>query len=329
MRFPTAPRRAASCLVSAAAFTATGVTAQDLDALRELLREDLRNIHFAQALLGLVLLSDELELSGARYSLDDESDTDLTVYALPFHAIKAPWGADQPRVHIEGTLGFGEARQSTADLFDGQLPGLETAVSTKWRTYGGLLGAGLELPVAKDLLVTPLVDLGLSRIENHTNYSGPGAAIAAGLADGIAFNWDTLAFTYGGGIRSDWRRQLGPDHVLELTGRYDVRWTETVDEDDAAQDFVARSQLITLHGDVTGPTGMNMFEQSVDWQLSAAYRAFPEATLFGVDQYVQIGGSLLFHTGERMPCGKGFGISAAVMLGEDFHGWTIGFRVLF
>ena len=329
MRSPTPACRLVGSFLLAASMTATGAIGQDLGALREQLRDDLRDIHFAQSLLGLVLLSDELELSGARYSFDDVSDTDMTVYALPFHTTKSPWGVDRPRVHIEGTIGYGEARQSAADLFGGLLPGQEAAVSTKWRTYGGLLGAGLELPVAKDLSVTPLLDLGLSRIENNTNYSGPGAALAAGLADGIAFNWDALAFTYGGAIRTDWRRQLGPEHVLQLTGRYDVRWTETIDEDDAAQDFLARSQLITLHGDVTGPTGMNMFDQSVDWQLSAAYRGFPEATLFGVNQYVQLGGSLLFHTGDRIPNAKGFAVSAAGMLGENFHGWTIGFRVLF
>ena len=188
MRSPTSVRRVANGFVMIVAITATGASAQDLGPLRDQLRNDLRDIQFAQSLLGLVLLSDELELSGARYSFDDESDTDLTVYALPFHTIVAPWGVDRPRVHIEGTLGYGEARQSAADLFSGQLPGLETAIRTKWRTYGGL---------------------------------------------------------------------------------------------------------------------------------------------FGVDQYVQLGGSLLFRTGERMPYGKGFALSGAVMLGEDFHGWTIGFRMLF
>jgi hypothetical protein len=303
--------------------------AQTIESLRDELRQNLRDIHFAQSMVGLVLLSDELELSGARYSFDDPEDTDITVYALPFHARKEPWGEDRPKLHIEGTIGWAEARQSVADAYGGQLPGLETALSTKWRTYGALVGGGLEFPIAKDLGVTPLLDLGLARVENRTRYAGPGAATTAALADGIAFNWDAIAFTYGGAVRVDWHRQLGPRHKLEVVSRYDVRWTETVTEDDVAQDFVARSQLITLHGDVTGPLGINMFEQPVDWQLGAAYRAFPENDLFGVNQYVQFSGSLLFRTGERLPYGNGFALSGAVMLGEDFHGWTLGFRLLF
>ncbi|MCU0867193.1 MAG: hypothetical protein MUC36_25710 [Planctomycetes bacterium] len=332
MRADLLRRPACRRLLTSALATATIgqlATAQTIEDLRDDLRQSLRDIQFAQSLVGLVLLSDELELSGARYSFDDVEDTDITVYALPFHSKQELWGKDRPKLHIEGTLGWAEARQSLADAYGGQLPGLETSLSTKWRTYGALLGGGLEFPVAKDLGVTPLVDLGLSRIENRTRYGGPGAAASAALFDGIAFNWDAIAFSYGGAVRVDWHRQLGPSHKLEVVGRYDVRWTETIQEDDPAQDFVTRSQLITLHGDVTGPLGMNLFEQPVDWQLGAAYRAFPEETLFGVDQYVQFSGSLLFRTGDRLPYGHGFALSGAVMLGEDFHGWTLGFRLLF
>jgi hypothetical protein len=316
-------------MLCVAAATAALVKAQTLGELRAQLRSDLRDIQFAKSLIGLVLLTDELELSGASYSFDDESNTDLTVFALPFHSVETPWGRGNPRLHIEGTLGFGEAQQSAADLFRGALPGLEAGVASKWRSYGGLLGAGIEWPVAKDFSITPLVDIGLSRIENHTKYSGPGAAFAAGIADGIAFNWDAIAVNYGGAIRTDWRHQLTPKLVLQMTGRYDVRWTEMIEVDDAAQEFATRAQLVTLRGDVTGPTGVHWLGQSVDWQAGLAYRMFPEGSLFGVDEYLQVGGSLLFHTGDRMPVGKGFAIGGALMHGEDFRGWTVGLRVLF
>lgn len=303
--------------------------AQTLEDIREELRGSLREIHFAQSLMGLVLLAEELELSGAHYSLDNPEDTDLTVYAMPFHTSKPVWGEDRPRLHLEGAFGYAEARESVADFYGGALPGLETEVRTKWRTYGGLLGAGIEFPVATGWTVTPILDVGLSRIENDTNYGGPGAAVTAALADGIAFNWDAMAFTYGGAGRVDWRRSLDEHHKLEVVARYDVRWTETFAEDDTAQDFVARSQLITLHGEMVGPTGFDWSGRKVDWQAGAAYRVFPEGTLFGVDDYVQIGGGLLVYTGDRLPVGRGFAVNAAYMFAPDFEGWTVGFRVLF
>jgi len=150
----------------------------------------------------------------AHYSLDNPEDTDLTVYALPFHVTKPVWGDDRPKLHLEGAIGYAEARESVADLYGGTLPGLATEVRTRWRTYGALLGAGIEIPVAEGWTATPILDVGLSRIENDTNYAGPGAAATAALADGIAFNWDAMAFTYGGAGRVDWRRSLDEHHKL-------------------------------------------------------------------------------------------------------------------
>ncbi len=108
-----------------------------------------------------------------------------------------------------------------------------------------------------------------------------------------------------------------------------MRWTETIAEDDPAQDFVARSQLVTLHGDLFGPTGVTRHERPVEWQLSAALRAFPEGDLFGVDHYVQVGAGLVVPTGDDLPIGNGFAISAAIMWGEDLFGWSVGGRLLF
>lgn len=313
------------------AWVATAATgsAQTLEDLRKQLSEDLRGIHFAQSLVGLVLLSDELELSGASYTVADDSSTEMTVYALPFHGSTAVWGEDRPSLYVEGTLGFAEARQGLADLYQGTLPGLETSVSSRWRTYGALLGTGLEFPVTPTLHVTPIVDAGVAWLENRTLYGGPGAPLTAALADGIAFNWDALTATYGCAGRVDWHHALGEHHELEVIGRYDVRWTEAFRVDDEAQDFVARSQLITLHAELTGPTGFTWREQTVDWQLMTAWRAFPEGTLFGVDNYVQLGGGLILNTGDGLPAGRAIEVKAAVMFGNDFQGWTVGAGLLF
>lgn len=171
--------------------------------------------------------------------------------ALPFHRELIPFGKSAPRLSLEGTLGFAEARQRIDDLYGGSLQGDETSVASRWRTYGALVGLGLEFRVTDEVTLAPTLDVGMA-------------------------------------------------HRLEVVGRYDVRWTETIAEDDPAQDFVARAQLVTLHGD-----------------------------LFDVDHYVQIGAGLLVPTADALPIGNGFAIGAAFMLGEDLIGWTVGGRLLF
>jgi hypothetical protein len=45
---------------------------------------------------------------------------------------------------------------------------------------------------------------------------------------------------------------------------------------------------------------------------------------------VQLGASLLIHTGEKgLPGTSGFALGAAVILGDDLTGWTLGCRLLF
>ncbi|MBL8755118.1 MAG: hypothetical protein JNK15_17575 [Planctomycetes bacterium] len=318
--------RGPACLLVPLACTSVA-WAQSLESLRQQLRTDLRQAHFAQTMLGLVLLADELELSGASYEIDNATNTELQTVSMPFHSRQSD--GDGPRLYYEGTLGFAQAKERVDDIYQGTSPGNEAAITTRWRTYGVLGGLGVELPVAAEWTATPIVDVGVGRIENDTDYAGPGSAAIRALADGIAFNWDALAATGGLAGRVDWRHTIDDERRLDVIARYDIRWTDTFDADDSAQEFTARSQLFTLHGDLTGPTGMLVQEKPVQWQASAAFRAFPEGDLFGVDHYVQFGGALLVPTGDRIPYGSGLAFSAAVMLGEDFFGWTIGGRLMF
>lgn len=334
MRRPTMPTRTTPTSVLlpfAVLATITGsAAAQSLEAFRQQLRDDLGSTNFAQSLLGLVMLSDELELGGATYQIDDGSSTDLKTYSLPFHTTVDVWGQERPRLHVEGTLGWAEARQGAADVYGGQIPSFATAIDSKWTTYGALLGLGLQFQPLPDVTVTPILDVGLSRIENDTRYTGPGAAFTAALTDGIAFNWDAMTLTYGGALRAGWLRPLGERYRLEASGRYDLRWNDSFATDDSAQDFTARTQMATVRGDLYGPAGFDLFDKPVEWQLTSAYRAFLEGDLFGVDGYVQLGASLLIHTGEKgLPGTSGFALGAAVILGDDLTGWTLGCRLLF
>jgi hypothetical protein len=137
------------------------------------------------------------------------------------------------------------------------------------------------------------VNVGMARIENDANYGGPGATVSARVLDGIAFNWSALTVSGGGAVRVDWIRPLGKDYQFAVVGRYDVRWTETVDTDDRAQEFSSWLQLLTLRADVLGPTGLRLFAHSLSWRALVAYRRFIEGSLEGVVRdIVLFGGGL-------------------------------------
>lgn len=312
-----------------AVFTGASANAQTLDDVRDRLSAGLRETAFARSLTGLVQLTEELEFSGAQYTLDDDHNTRLTTYALPFHTDLEVLGPDGPELHVEGSLGYAEAKQRVTDLYDGGLPGSETAVSLRWRTYGAIVGAGLRFDITDDLAVTPLVDFGVIELENKARYSGPGAAGSAAVFDGIAFNWDATALTFGTGLRTDWTKPLDDEHTLELIGRYDLRWTDTVSVDDPAQEFSSDSQMLTLRADVTGPTGWEPWGQPLGWRATTGYRHFFDEELFDTDDYFEIGGSLELGTGDGLPFAKGLTLAGALIFGDDITGWTLGLGLTF
>lgn len=297
---------------------------QGLGPIREELSRSLADNHFAAAFAGLVLLSDELELSTARFDVDNDFDTEFMTLALPFHHTLHPWGEEAPGLYVEGVLGYARAKEGTDDVYSGALPGSETKVDAKWTTYGGLVGLGPEFAPCPELTVAAILNVGLARIESDADYSGPGAAFTAALLDGIAFNWDGLVLSGGGATRLDWTRPIGASRQLELIGRYDLRWAKTVDTDDAAQRFSNRIQLVTLRGDVTGATGLHPFGLPLGWRTIAGYRYFAEGSLFDARHLVELGGSLELGMGEQMKLVQRLSLNVGVFLGEDLRGLSLG-----
>ena len=297
---------------------------QDLGAIQDELSDGLSDLHFAKSLTGLILVTEEVELSGAHYNFEGDEDVEMSTIVFPFQKSLKPWGEGRMGLHLEGALGYASANSQVDDLYNGQIPGLETALDSDWVTYGGFFGIGPELELRENLSVAALVQLGLTRLENDTDYSGPGAAVTAAITDGIAFNWDSLVGTLGPAVRVDWTRPLGEDHRLELIGRYDLRWTETLEQDDPAQEFSSRSQLLTLRAELVGPTGWSLFEGPVGWRASAGYRGFLEGDLFGVDELIVLGGSLELDLGERLPVANLVRANAAAIFGDQLTGWSVG-----
>ncbi len=329
MRLSQWPRYLGARLTIPAAVVATLALAgdgraQSLEDLRRSLSERLRRAHFASSFTGLVMLSDELELSTARYEIDDAYETELSAIALPFHTTFHPWGEGATGLYVEGVVGYAKEEQRAADLYGGGLPGLETVVDSKSTTYGGLLGLGPEFDLGDGLTIAPIVNAGLSRIENEAGYAGPGAEVSALLLDGIGLNWDGWIVTGGGATRADWLLPLGESLELELVGRYDLRWTRTIESDDGAQEFSTRMQVATLRADVVGPTGLSLFDGALGWRVTTGYRHFLEGELGGAKDLVQLGGSLELDTGENLPVGSLVSVSFAMVWGKNLTGVSVG-----
>lgn len=317
--------RSRSFTAAASLLLAAGASAQTIDDIRDALRQSAEDTHFAKGLVGLVTASDELELSGGLIDLDDENGTEISIFSIPFQRT-VPISKSGPRLYFEGAFGYSNTKQHAGDIYDGLDPMIATAVDTEWITFGGLAGAGVEFDVAEEVTLAPIVNVGVAYIENQTDYSGPGAAITAAISDGIIFNWDAIAVSGGVALRAEWDHTIREGYELSVVGRYDLRWTESVETDDPAQEFSTRSQLATLRADVTGPTGVQLFQRDLNWRTTLGYRHFIEGDLFDIKDYASIGGAL------EMPhtvLDSTLSLSAAIIVGEDLIGYSVGLGLSF
>jgi len=298
--------------------------AQTLDDIRQDLRDSRRQAQFAGGFAGLIAASDELELSGAKYWINGTADPKLSTLSLPyrhtFHPCEEPW----PGLYFEGALGYATAKESVNDIYGGALPGLETSVKSTSTTYGALVGLGPEFQLAEQLTLDVIANGGIAHLENEADYGGPGAPLTAALLDGLALNWKANTVSGGGALRLDWTRDLGRDCELELAARYDLRWTKTFDTTDVAEEFTTRMQMLTLRADVTGPTGWSLHDNPVTWRSTLGYRYFAEGSLYDVRNIVMVGGGLEMRTKGILPLGPKTSLTAAMIVGPDVVGYSIG-----
>lgn len=304
---------------------ASPALAQTLDDLRAQFRESLQDAHFAKSFAGLIQSSDEFTFSGANYDFDNTSGTRLQILGLPYDKVFEPEASISLR--IEGAVGYGSADEYAADVYSGGVPGLETSVDTTWTTYSALVGAGPRFRIDEVWSVSALANVGVANIRNDTDYGGPGAAVTAALADGIAFNWEAWVASYGGAGVVDYERDLGDDYTASFSARYDLRWTETLDTDDPAQEFDARTQTVSFRTDVTGPTGIEMFGGPLHWRATAGYRRFMEGDLYDADDFFTLGGAL--ELGKGLPIVSRLSVEAMYIVGNDLTGFGFGVGVAF
>lgn len=297
---------------------------QDLDPLRDELSRRLHDVQFAGGFSGLVLVTDEIELSSTRFSVDDDVGTKVSTLVLPFHTTLRLPGESPARLYVEGVVGYGSARQSVDDLYRGALPGAETAVKANWKTYGALLGAGPAFEIAEGFVLAVMADLGISRIESDADYTGPGAELSAALFDGIGLNWDAWVVTVGGASRLDASRPLGERFGLEAMVRYDLRWSRSFAATDEAQEFTNRLQAVTFRTDLTGPTGLKPFSLPLSWRALAGVRHLVEGEVFGVEDIVQFGGAVELSVAGRVPRLRTLRLGATVVRGPEVSGWSVG-----
>jgi hypothetical protein len=267
----------------------------------------------------LVSFEAEPEIAAARFTVDsdnpEEDDAEIRTAKLPYYH---EFGDAE-----EGPVWFIQATASYLEM-DETLrleitPDYTERLDANWEGFGALLEGGLSFPVSDNFSMATSIGLGLSRLESEMDFSSQLIEdLLAPSADGVLYNWDTLASVVRASVSLSYDRNYGLWRV-KGSGHLSGSYIDSFDESDRFEGFSDDAGNFGLKLDVSHPTN---FE----------FRDFP-VFLIGHLGYTE------FLGGNRDELGfTGFGeagFSVGVqkftlgllgILGSDVSGWNLQFN---
>lgn len=302
-------RRTASLLIAAS--LSAGTLAQQ-DPIG-----DTRSLGSAYA--RLVSFEAEPEIAAARFNVDSEvpgeDDIEIRTAKLPYYH-KFGNGEEKLQWFVQATASYLEMEETLQlELSTDQTEYFEAS----WKGFGALVEGGVTFSLSDNVTLASSIGLGLSRLESEIDFSSELIEdLFPPSADGVLYNWDTLASVVRASVSLSYDRNYGLWRV-KGSGHLSGSYIDSFDESDRFDGFSDDAGNLGLKLDVSHPTG---FE----------FRDFP-VFLIGHLGYTE------FIGGNRDELGfTGFGeagVSVGVqkftlgllgILGSDVSGWNLQFN---
>jgi hypothetical protein len=166
-------------------------------------------------------------------------------------------------LYLEGTLAYGRYDPTFATS-DGQTSLL---IPVKWNSLLGTLGAGWDFPLARDLVLRPIFNLSLGRVESE----GVVAPASRAALDFLG-NGRLNAYGVGGSLMLDYERYR-PENEIDLEVRYSNIHLESFDSSQAVEGH-AIAQTFSIWSRYRAPTGLTALERPLRYVLEYAYSRF-------------------------------------------------------
>lgn len=265
------------------------------------------------------------DISSATYYIDsaDAGDPTMNVYKIPLRREFMLEGRDW-KPFVEASFGYLDY-EATFDV----LP--QESVKADWKSYGGLLGLGVKMPLNDDLDFVPALDLGLVRLESSADYRGPVAeAILKPALEGVVFDWDANAYLIGATVGLDYRHAF---ETWTVEGRTRLTYShfDTYDSSSPQVEFDADISTFTLQVDVIKP-----LDAKIGGYPLALVSHFGNTTFIGnnrdalgFDYFFEAGLALETDVSQNDWPVKKLRLGAMGIFGADVTGWSVIFGYQF
>jgi hypothetical protein len=210
----------------------------------------------------LVSFTAEPEVAAGRYTIEGDSsgneDATLKTTKLPLYKEFTSDDRDWAW-YLQGAANYSSLEQAVDFQLDSPFDG---ANDIKWKGYGGLLEAGVIVPLSHGLSWAAGLGVGVSLLKNEIDYANNAQEEAFEPLDGRVFNWDTNVST----VRGNFGLLYDKDHGLyglKGSAHFIYSQIDSFDESRHFTGFSDHASTLSVKLDVKHPLGFDIRENPV------------------------------------------------------------------
>ena len=275
----------------------------------------------ANAILTLMGFTLTPDVTTGAFAISDQSTGD------PYFRQTSIAGGGRPKpsvpLYLEGTLAYGRYDPTFA-VNDGQA---QQVIPVKWTSLLGTGGVGWDFPIAPRLVLRPILNFSLGRVESQgtvTPPQGPSRAVLDFLGDG-----KLNAAGVGGSLMLDYERYR-PENEVDLELRYTNIQLHSFNTSQAVEGH-ANAQTFSFWSRYRAPTGFTALERPLRYVLEYAYTSFLADLqgVLGFDDVHSFGAGLELDSSAHDVYVTRTRLMLRYKIGNNVTGWAVGLAVSF
>jgi hypothetical protein len=274
----------------------------------------------ANAVLTLMGFSVVPDVTTGTLAISDQSTGN------PYFRQSSISGGGRPKrdvpLYLEGTLAYGRYDPTFA-VGDAQ-----ATVSVKWESLLATGGVGWDFPVARELVLRPVFNFSLGRVESEGRVSAAPAPSSRGALDFLT-SGRLNATGLGGSLMLDYERYR-PENEVDVELRYSNIHLQSFDSSQAVEGH-ANAQTLSLWSRYRAPTGFTALERPLRYVLEYAYTSFLADLrgVLGFDDVHSFGAGLELDSSNHDVYVTRTRLLVRYKIGNNVTGWALGLAVSF
>jgi len=232
-------------------------------------------------------------------------------------------GTLERALYLEGTLSFGRYDPTFAD----NEAGVTQSIQVKWDSVLATGGVGWDFPLARNLVIRPIFNLSLGRVESEARTAPPATAGRAALE--FLRQGQLNAAGVGGSVMLDYER-YGTESDVDVELRYSSIHLQSFQSSSAVQGH-SLAQTASLWSRLRAPTGWVALERPVRYVLEYAYTRFLGDLdgALGFSYVNSFGAGLELDTRRYDAYASRVRLLLRYKLGGNVTGWAVGLGASF